>query len=300
MLCIINQDKVIEIFFNVDEFCKEFTEFISQKHIEEKSPRSNRKPCLSESEIMTLLILYHLSGFKCFQYYYQQCVLKTMKTYFPKALSYEWFISLLPRVTFHLFAFVQKCRCVADQGENYVDSKPLVVCHNRRIYQNKVFKGMTARGKSSTGWFYGLKLFLVINPVGQLVKFTLTPGNVADNNVELLKKLFKGLKGKMFGDKGFITKIASYFQENGLHIITKIRNNMKNKLMATEDKFYLRKRGVIESVLDIMTSICDIEHTRHRSPVNAIAHLFAGLAAYSYLDRLPSIWNRKNNKLNAI
>ena len=157
---------------------------------------------------------------------------------------------------------------------------------------------MAERGKSSTGWFYGFKLFLIINPWGEIVRVHLTKGNVADNNFSLLKNLLKGLRGKVFADKGFITKYFSFFQKEGLTIVTKIRNNMKNKLVTMEDKILLTKRGIIESAFDIMMTICDIEHTRHRSPVNAFTHLIAGLTAYTYLDKLPSVISKKFQNLN--
>ena len=54
---------------------------------------------------------------------------------------------------------------------NYIDSTKLVVCHNRRIRRNKVFKGLAARGKSSMGWFYGFKLHIIVNEYGQIVSF---------------------------------------------------------------------------------------------------------------------------------
>lgn len=123
---------------------------------------------------------------------------------------------------------------------------------------------------------------------------TVTKGNVADNNTSLLKKLFRHLKGKLFGDKGFISaKAFEHFLSQGLKIITKIRGNMKNKLVLMDEKLLLAKRGMIESALDIMMTICDIDHTRHRSPVNAMVNLFAGLNAYTYLDKLPSVFAKK-------
>jgi hypothetical protein len=68
---------------------------------------------------------------------------------------------------------------------------------------------------------------------------------------------------------------------------------MKNKLMLMDEKLLLAKRGMIESALDIMMTVCDIDHTRHRSPINAMVNLFAGLSAYTYLDKLPSVFAKK-------
>ena len=80
--------------------------------------------------------------------------------------------------------------------------------------------------------------------------------------------------------------------EQGTRLITKVPRNMKTALVTMEDKFYLNKRGVIESVIDILKSICDIDHTRHRSPLNAIIHILGGIAAYHFLDHKTSIYSR--------
>jgi len=58
----------------------------------------------------------------------------------------------------------------------YIDSATISVCHNMRIPSNKVFQGVAKRGRSSTGWFYGCKLHLVINDSGELVNVAITPG----------------------------------------------------------------------------------------------------------------------------
>jgi hypothetical protein len=56
---------------------------------------------------------------------------------------------------------------------------------------------------------------------------------------------------------------------------------MRNRLVTLADKLLLRKRAIIETIYDQLKNICQIEHTRHRSPVNFLAHLVCGLIAYS-------------------
>ena len=82
----------------------------------------------------------------------------------------------------------------------YVDSTKLPICDNLRIHSNKVFKDMAERGKTSTGWFFGFKLHLVINENGEIMNFTLTRGNKSDLSV--VPQLVDGLKGWLFGDRG--------------------------------------------------------------------------------------------------
>jgi hypothetical protein len=147
------------------------------------------------------------------------------------------------------------------------------------------------------GWFYGFKVHLIINQQGEIINFVFTPGNVADNNKAVLRHLFNGIKGKCFGDKGYMSAFFEEFYQQGLQIITKVRSNMKNKLLLLEDKLKLRKRAVVESVNDILTSVFDLEHTRHRSAVNAMAHMMAALTAYCFYDNKPQVFLPENQPL---
>lgn len=291
---IINEDKLLEVFIECDDFCKSFDDNIKCLLAPNIKQRQVRKPGLSTSEIMTILIFYHLSGMKCFKYYYERVVVYHLNSHFPHLTSYNRFIELIPRHLLYLFAFLNLKRTGQEMGIAYVDSKKLTVCHNKRIHNHKVFEGLAKRGHCSVGWFFGFKLFLIINPFGEILRCLITPANVADNDVKIWKKLFKNLQGKVFGDKGFISsKGSEALLDQGLHLITKLRSNMKNRLITLQDKWLLSKRGVIESVYDILSAICDIDHSRHRSPANAFTHLFAGLVAYTFLDRIPSIFRKK-------
>jgi IS5 family transposase len=287
--------KLIEIFCCADDFCQQFKQEIEHKLIPMALQNKKSKvPCgLSMSEMMAIEMFYHLQGSKCFKYYYQYFVEVHLKSHFSGLPSYNRFVQLKPRLFLYLFCFLLACRMGTRSGTYYVDSGKPVVCHNLRIHSHKVFKGLAKRGKTSTGWFFGLKLHLTVNQYGEIISFIITPGNVADNNLELGLKLCKGLCGKLFGDKGYISKkLREALAGQNLFLVTKIKKNMKNQLMALEDKMWLQSRGVIESVIDILKHICNIEHSRHRSPVNAIVNILAGMSAYSFLDHKPSVKNK--------
>jgi hypothetical protein len=136
---------------------------------------------------------------------------------------------------------------------------------------------------------------LVINSYGELINFLFTQGNVADNNHEVLRQLLADLKGECFGDKGYLTTLFEEFYEKGLHLVTKVRNKMKNRLIPLAQYLKLRKRAVIESVNDILTSVFDLEHTRHRSPVNALAHMLSALIAYCFYKDKPAVFVVQTN-----
>ena len=122
-----------------------------------------------------------------------------------------------------------------------------------------------------------------------MINFMIITANVMDNNPEVLKHLFENLQGHCFDDKGYLSKLFEEFYGKGLKVVAKIRRNMKNKLMELADRLWLLKRAIIESVNDILMTVCDIDHTRHRSPINALCHLLGGLIAYGFLDQKLSV-----------
>ena len=193
-----------------------------------------------------------------------------------------------------LFAYLLQNRGVIT-GISFIDATSIRVCHNKRIRRNKVFEKLEKRGKTTAGWFYGFKLHLVINDRGEILAFQLTSGNISD--VSMPETLSKGLWGKLFGDKGYIsTEIAQKLFKKGLQVFTTLRSNMKQKLLSWKDKILLRKRSLIETVNDQLKNISQIEHTRHRSPNNFLVNLLSGLAAYTLQTKKPSL--NLNDDLN--
>ena len=283
------ENKLIELFICLDDFCIALEEWKSPQPQFQHSVTNH--PWMHDSEMLAILVFYQFSGYKCFQYYYEQYVSRGLRSYFPQLISYERFVALIPRLLPGLYVFLKwRTMLSLRSGWYIIDSKPLPVCHTRRIHSNRVFESQAARGKSSMGWFYGFKVHLIINQQGEIINFVFTPGNVADNNQEVLRHLFAGLKGKCFADKGYMTALFEEFYQQGLQLITKVRSNMKNKLLLLEDKLKLRKRAVVESVNDILTSVFDLEHTRHRSAGNAMAHMLAALTAYCFYEGKPSVF----------
>jgi hypothetical protein len=173
-------------------------------------------------------------------------------------------------------------------GISFVDSTSIKVCHNRRIARNKVFAGIASRGKTTMGWFYGFKLHLAVNDHGEILAFYLTPGNVDDRKP--IPTLLQDIFGKVFADKGYISKqLFEDLFEQDIQLITGIRRNMKNQLMLLSDKILLRKRSIIETINDQLKNISQIEHSRHRSFTNFLVNLLAGLLAYCFQSKKPSL-----------
>lgn len=284
---------IISIFYEVDNFCKELHTYFEQYSLsyDRKVVLFEPSRSLSMSEIMTICIGFHLSGYRNFKWYYTKLILKEYRKFFPKLVSYNRFVELMSHAALPLTLFVQIHGNHACTGISFMDSTTLDVCDSHRIQQHKVFQGMAQRGKSSTGWFYGFKLHLTINERGDILNFCLTPGNVDDRNPKVIAQVTKNLFGKLFADKGYVSqKLFEMLLGKNIELITKQKKNKKNpKILRLSDRILLRKRAVIESVNDFLKNICQIEHSRHRSSCNFVTNLVSGLAAYSFLPKKPSI-----------
>lgn len=283
--------KLVEIFYNADEFCKEYKSSLeaNRKQISNKKQR-NRAGKLTISEIISILIFYQLYGAEDFKHFYINTMQRQYKKDFPDLISYTRFVRLIPRALCPMLLFLKSKRMGKNSGISFIDSTSLKVCHNKRIFHHKVFEGLAQRGKTTMGWFFGFKLHLIINDKGELLSFYFTGGNVSDRDQKVVLKLTKGLWGKLFGDKGYINQqLVELLLQKSIHLITGLRKNMKNKLMPYMDKILLRKRAIIECVNDELKNNCQIEHTRHRSIVNFLVHLVSALTAYTFLPKKPAL-----------
>ncbi len=285
------ESKVTEIYCMADDFCKEFLIQQEKYMVEAPSrPHRNKPNRMSDAEIMVILILFHSGGFRCFKHYYLEYVCKHLSHLFPQRVSYNRFVELEKEVLLPLTIFIKQVLLGECTGISFVDSTPLRVCRNQRILIHKTFEGLAERGKCSMGWFFGFKLHLIINDKGEILNFMFTPGNVDDREPLKQNRFVEKIKGKLCGDKGYIGQ--ALFENlflNGIQLITKVKNNMRNSLMSITNKIILRKRALIETVNDELENIAQIEHSRHRSFDNFIANALSAIAAYCFFEKKPAI-----------
>ena len=272
-------NKTVEIYYLVDEFLKEYDAVIKSHSLEEGAPknRRNRKFTRSNSEIMTILILFHSSSFRNLKHFYL-FVRTHMQKDFPHTVSYNRFVELQRKVW-------DKCT-----GISFIDSTPIRSCHTKEKSSIKPSRKVARKMKSTLGWYYGFKLHLIINDKGGLLDFLLTPGNVDDRAPLKYISSHKRIFSKLFGDMGYISKdLFKQLFIDGVHLVTRLKKGMKNALMLQHDKIMIRKRSLIETVNDQLKNICQIEHTRHQFFPNFIINLLSALAAFSFFDKKPSI-----------
>ena len=279
---------ILDLFCSVDAFWQHFEPWWERDLLVSGKRRRRRATRLHPAEILTILILFQQSGYRTFKGFYTQHVQMALRQEFPNLVSYTRFVELMPRflAPLAIYLHTQLGLCT---GISFIDSTSLAICHPARIQQHRVFRVDARRGKTSVGWFYGFKLHLVVNDRGELLACCLTPGNMDDRKP--VPRLVRRLFGKLFGDKGYISAplAEQLFLGHGLRLITKLRKNMRNVLLPFADKLLLRKRALIETIIDQLKNVCQIEHSRHRSPYNFLVHLLAGLIAYCHLPKKPSL-----------
>lgn len=267
----------IALFCCLDDFARSFEEW--ERHRLIPTGRTRRRPgklCLGE--MLFIMVLFHLSPFRNFKYFWKYGVEQHYRGCFGDLPTYARFVSLMPRLFIPFCVLLHSLRG-EETGIYIVDSTKLSVCHNARISRNRVFEGLAARGRSSMGWFYGFKLHVVINHKGEIMAIRITRANTDDRSP--LDAMTKELKGKILADKGYISKtLFVVLWRRGLHLLTGIRKNMKNHLMPLLDKLLLQKRFIVETLFDKLKSEMGLEHTRHRSAKNAFVHILSCLAAY--------------------
>ncbi len=228
-----------------------------------------------------------MSHYRDSKTFYIQHVKHYLKADFPRLVSYTRMLTLKQR------ALIPLCACLSSrkaetQGIAFIDSTQIAVCHNLRIPRYRVFQGVAQRGKTRTGWFYGFKLHLVINDCGELLAVKLTSRNKDDRHP--VKARVQGLTGCLYGDKGYLSQaLCNELEVEGITLITHVRNNMKAKALSLWDKLMLRRRFLIETVMDQLKNISQIEHSRHRSQLGFLLEIVAGLIAYTLQPKKPSL-----------
>lgn len=276
-----------KIFCEVDDFCQQFIPAWKKSLIQSGQKHRNKPSRLSDSEVMTLLILFHQYGYRNFKTFYIHYAQQHLKKEFPQLVSYTRMLKLLQKTMLPLCAFLTH-RYAKPTGIAFVDATKIAVCHNIRIPRNKVFSGLAERGKGTMGWFYGFKLHLLVNDQGEVLSVKITTGNVDDR--QPLPEMVQSLWGSLYADKGYLSQaLKDNLAEKNIKLVTGIRKNMKPQIMTLWDRLMLRKRYIIETIFDQLKNISQIEHTRHRSPISFMVHLLAGLIAYTFQPKKPRI-----------
>jgi IS5 family transposase len=273
------------IFCFVDDFMKALSNHSPYSRVNGKQ-RPGPRPRMHLSEVVTILLLYQISHYDCFKHFYTEKVLYEYKKDF-NVVSYTQFVKLIASTAMILVPLLKyllaKCSDIS-----FVDSTSIAVCKTYRERRHKTFADIAAKSKTTKGWFFGLKLHMIINASGELIKVCFTPGNRDDRKG--LQAMASGLSGKIFADRGYIGKeFAETLAEQGIQLITRLKRGMKNILMPLSDKIMLLRRSLIETVIGKIKLLGRFEHSRHRSVCNAFVHMISTLICYQLDVDKPSI-----------
>jgi len=272
-------DRIVEVFCEIDDFCQAFVPQWEASLLATGGPaRRGPQPGLSPSEIITLLLVFHSSGFKHLKSFYHGVAEPLLRGSFPGMPCYEHFVAL-QKSAFVPLVFFLASHLGTRTGLYYIDATALPVCDTHRINRHKVFAGLAQRGKTSMGWFFGFKLHLVFNNDNEIVALKLTPGNVHDTKP--VPALTRDLTGKLFGDKGYIgQKLAEDLLRRGLTLFTRVRRNMKSLPLSLQDKALLNARNMAETIIGHIKEFSSLNLSKHRSVTNAVVHIIAAITAY--------------------
>ena len=279
---------IISLFCDIDDFFLDAEKQMTSEDTDLDTPERRGRPrSLHTSEVMTILVSFHHSGYRSFKHYYQKHVCRYLRWAFPNLVSYNRFVELTSEVYELVSAYLQ-VRYVKCDGISFIDSTAIAVCRNRRIVGHRVFAKEAGRGVNTLGWFYGFKLHLIVNREGELLSAQLTPGNTNDRKP--VRKLTQGLFGKLYGDKGYVSgSLSEALKTRGICLVSKVNKNMASQALSDFDARMLKKRMCIESVIEQLKHQSQLEHTRHRSFVNFQVNVFSALIAYTYQAKKPSV-----------
>jgi hypothetical protein len=274
------------IFCQVDDFCKQYSELARQNFlpyenigcVREKTGRN-----MTTSEVVTVHIYYAMCSeeFKTFKAFYKHAYAQ-LKSDFRGLLSYGRLIELKQEIMAPMTLFLKSIFVECDK-KSFVDSTRIEACKIKREYSHRVLKGVARKGKTTDGWFFGTKLHAIFNEFKEIVYCCFTSGNVADNNNDLMRKFSSKIKGKMFGDKGYIVNkpLWEKLYEDGLQIIHHLKSNMKNILMPLQDKIDLSKRAnICEGAFSKLKDRMSLQYTRVRSIYGYVINSLSMVIAY--------------------
>ncbi len=283
---------LVQIYCLIDDFAKENYTVLMEDYATAPFAGKKLRGRLTLPEVATILVYYHFSGYADFKSYYVNQVLAHMRRDFPDLVSYNRFVELLPGCMPLLGRFL-RANMAAPSGIYFIDSTKLEACHIARASQNRGSKGAADFGKSSTGWFFGFKLHLVIDAAGGLVDFVFSRGSCPDNKAGLLSRLTKGLSGVMFGDRGYLMnrEKALFINHGEFLILAKPKTAGQKKTykdqVSSRVKAVHKKRGVIESCIGVLKKDLKLWDTGYRSLHNALTKALSCLCAYVFRQGKP-------------
>ena len=213
---------------------------------------------------------------------YHKMIKELMSDKVPNLPNYENFMKATNKSTVFILAFMNFLMEMNRKKESeihYMDSTPITVCMNHKIYSHKVTKSIAKRSKSTKGWWYGFKMSGICNEYGDFENIIFSYANIAD--CKIAEKLAEVVKGTIFADAGYLQKkdVLKQMEEKGIKFEAAPRKNM-NRLMSRFECYHIKHRSIIESDWGTLKNNFQLEYHKARSIVGMFRHFFYSIAAY--------------------
>lgn len=266
------QDRLLSLFYFVDMMLNHCP---SKNH---KHP--GKQATLTDSELVTLALWRFAMGFKDWKHAYS-CYATYLRREFPKLPCYKNFLTGINRVAVKALWILAVLMAVAKKDNTLLkilDSSALPVCKNMRIASHKVMATYATKSKTSTGWFYGMKLHVVIDTLGNLLTARITTATV-DDRVPVVA-MVKDLLGQFIADAGYVSlPLKTKLFHMGKDFITAVRANMK-QLMTRAQHAIMKKRQLVEIAFSKIKDRLGMATSLPRSVTGMLAHYVYTLLAY--------------------
>jgi hypothetical protein len=228
---------------------------------------SGRTPCLSDSEVITMIVVGEFLGFDTdegihayFRQHWGQLFHRIPhRTTFLRQAANLWVIiaHIQQALARHLGAF--------DDTVHIVDGLPMTVANVNRAKRTKSFRGEATIGycASKRLYFYGFHGHLLISLGGVITSFSVTGANVDERRAAW--DLLDHVVGLLLGDKGYISRFfQSLLHEQQLRLWTPVKKNMTPTTGPISTSILMNTRRLIETVIGQLSERLHIERVRAR------------------------------------
>lgn len=163
-----------------------------------------------------------------------------------------------------------------------MDSTAIPVCKNLRIWRHKVCKSIASKSKTTTGWFYGLKLHILSDVNGNILMIKFSTGKTDDRVA--LSRIFEQIHDSLvLAGAGYLSKhLEKKALLNNNFLLTCGRKNQK-KIATILHIVLLNLRPRIESIFSVLKERLNLITSLPRSVNGYMSHYIHVIFGYLFV-----------------
>jgi Transposase DDE domain len=242
-----------------------------------------RKPVLSVSEYVTICLLGQVYEIGCLKRLYELLRDKFRGEF--RLPDYNNFVSGMNNVSVYCVLFVKAVVYMRNTSSGdvcFCDGTKIEVCKIYREKRCKTMKCIATKSKSTTGWWYGLRLHVLSDKYGNLMRIKFTTATTGER--EVLSEFLNQIKDSVVvADAGYVSRdLDVKASQNNNKLLTAVRKNMKT-LATLYDNRCMNMRSRIETVFDVLKSRYHLVTSLPRSITGYLAHYMRTIFCYVVL-----------------